>query len=128
MPMKLNLSQLNSSLLNRRYLPLLVVGVLLLMAFGFMMLRGGNAGAALPGLMGIAALVLVPAALIVIALFYEQSKKLRAQQEKLSQDSSAKNFLLDAIPDAYVLIGPQGQVIQKKGVEKLMNLGNAALL
>jgi signal transduction histidine kinase len=125
--MKLNLS-LNSSPLNRRYLPLLVVGVLLLMAFGFMLLRGGNAGAALPGLMGIAALILVPAALIVIALFYEQSKKLRAQQEKLSQDSSAKNFLLDAIPDAYVIVGPQGQVIQKKGLEKLMNLGNAAIL
>jgi signal transduction histidine kinase len=112
----------------RRYAPLIIVSLLILAAFALILFRVGDAGTMLSGVAGIVMLVVIPAALIAIGVLYEQMRKLRALKEKAETDAAARNFLIDAIPDAYLLAGPQGQITQRRGVEKLLSTNTLTIM
>lgn len=112
----------------KRYLPLFFVTLLILAAFALILLRVGNFAAVLPGIIEIVALIAVPASLTAAVIFYERNKKLEAEKAAITADVSQKNFLIEAIPDGYMLVGAQGQVTQRRGVDKLLGVQSVTIM
>ncbi|HVY11993.1 MAG TPA: PAS domain-containing protein, partial [Alphaproteobacteria bacterium] len=106
----------------RRYALLIVVALLILAAVALIVLRAGGEVTLLPVLVEVAALIAVPASATVAVIYREQARKLREQKAQLENEAASRGLLLDAVPDAYVMLGPQGQIAQRKGVEKLLGL------
>ncbi len=101
------------------------MALLIAAAFALVLLNGGGAGLA-PGIIHVAALVLAPAALIAAGLLYDRAAHLSRQKRLLEEELAQKNFLLDAVPDAFFSLGREGRILQRKGLEKLLDAARIA--
>lgn len=117
--------------LTRRLLPIIIVALLIVAAFGGVFLQSQNGGMAMPAFSALSQLVLMGgfcAALVAGYVFYEQMRAAKAEKEKILENLSFKETLLDSLPDAYLLVGPQGQILKRDGLEKLLGSSKITIL
>lgn len=116
--------------LTRRLLPILIVMLLIIAAFAGVFLQS-QSGVVMPAFSALSQLVLMGgfcAALVAGYVFYEQMRAAKAEKEKILENLSFKETLLDSLPDAYLLVGPQGQILKREGLEKLLGSSRITIL
>ncbi len=110
----------------KRYIPLLIVLLLMVVAFIGVLVQHGSAvqgGSALMQMLLVGGLC---ATALVAFVFFEQANSAKRDLALLHEKMGFHNMLLEALPDAYLVAAPNGQVTQRQGLEKL--LGNAPIL
>jgi signal transduction histidine kinase len=96
--------------------------LLIVAAFAFVLMQEGTSWQAFSAFTQLLLMGGICIALLAAYVFFEQARRATKEKESLLENLSFKEALLDALPDAYLLIGPQGQVLKRSGLEKL--LGN----
>ncbi len=112
--------------LYKRYTPLFGVLLLIVAAFLIVLFRGGNTGQAAVGLSHLFLLAVVLLVGTATVIFFEQARALRKSATKFQEESQIKDVLLSVSPDAFVMLGAQGQVLRAQGAEKLLGVERIA--
>mgnify|MGYP003385761191 CR=1 FL=1 len=114
--------------LYKRYTPLLGVLLLIVVAFLIVLFRNGNTGQAVVGLSHLFLLAVVLLVGTATVIFFEQARNLRKSSAKLQEEAQIKDVLLSVSPDAFIMLGGQGQIMRVQGTEKLLGLERIAAL
>ncbi len=114
--------------LYKRYTPLLGVLLLIVVAFLIVLFRGGHAGYAAVGISHLFLLAVVLVVGTASVVFFEQARNVRKAAVKFQEESQIKDVLLSVSPDAFVMLGAQGQALRIQGTEKLLGVERIASL
>lgn len=114
--------------LYKRYTPLLGVLLLIVVAFLIVLFRNGNSGQAVVGLSHLFLLAVVLLVGTATVIFFEQARGSRKIAAKLQEESQLKDILLSVSPDAFVILGSQGQALRLHGTEKLLGVERVTIL
>jgi signal transduction histidine kinase len=114
--------------LYRRYVPLFGMLLLIVVAFLYVLFGGHNPGQAAVGLTHLALLAVLLVIGTVTVIFFEQGRQWRRKNILQKEDNDFKDILLQASPDAYVVVNMQGQVTHQQGAEKILGLDRITLL
>ncbi|NDE91271.1 MAG: PAS domain-containing protein, partial [Alphaproteobacteria bacterium] len=109
-------------------MPLFAVLLLIVVAFLIVLFRNGSAGQAAVGLSHFFLLAVVLLVGTATVIFFEQGRNLRRSATKLQDESQLKDVLLSVSPDAFVMLGAQGQVLRVHNPEKLLGVERIATL
>lgn len=104
----------------RRFLPLIFVLLLIVAAFVGVLLREGTGVQAFSAGMQLLLIGGICVASIVAYVFFERTRRVVQEKHQLEEQLLQKDMLLDALPDAYLLIGAHGQILRRAGLEKLL--------
>ncbi|MBY0428645.1 MAG: PAS-domain containing protein, partial [Alphaproteobacteria bacterium] len=102
--------------------------LLIVVAFLIVLFRGGNAGQAGVGVLHLFLLAVVLLVGTATVVFFEQARHLRKSSQKLQEESQIKDVLLSVSPDAFVMLGGQGQILRLQGTEKLLGVERISAL